>query len=88
MTRRRGDPGKTAIAARLRNETTLPIKWIAARVQIGTTKGAKAVLHHFICSSSRLSASCSKSKPRRPLPAADRLYFPIRCSSTIWSSAA
>jgi putative transposase len=42
--RRRGDPGKVAIAARLRKETTLPIKWIAARVQIGTSKGAKSVL--------------------------------------------
>jgi hypothetical protein len=29
------------------NETTLPIKWIAARVQIGTAKGAKSVLHHL-----------------------------------------
>ena len=40
-TRRRSDPGKLASAARLRSETTLPIKWIAARVQIGTAKGAK-----------------------------------------------
>jgi hypothetical protein len=46
-TRRRSDPGKVAIAARLRKETTLPIKWIAARVQIGTTKGAKSVLHRL-----------------------------------------
>ena len=45
--RRRSDPGKVAIAARLRQETTLPIKWIAARVQIGTAKGAKAVLYHL-----------------------------------------
>jgi hypothetical protein len=35
-----------AIAARLRIETTLPIKWIAARVQIGTAKRAKSVLPH------------------------------------------
>ena len=42
-TRRRSDPGKLAIAARLRSETTLPIKWIAARVQISTAKGAKSV---------------------------------------------
>jgi hypothetical protein len=39
--------GKLAIAAWLRSETTLPIKWIAARVQIGTAKGAKSVLHHL-----------------------------------------
>ena len=43
--RRRSDPGKLVIAVRLRNETTLPVKWIAARVQIGTAKGAKSVLH-------------------------------------------
>jgi len=42
--RLRSDPGKLAIAVRLRNETTLPIKWIAALVQIGTPKGAQAVL--------------------------------------------
>ena len=46
-TRRRCDPGKLAIAARLRSETALPIKWIAARVQIGTAKGAKSVLPHL-----------------------------------------
>jgi len=46
-TRRRSDPGKLAIAARLRNATILPIKWIAARLQIGTTKGAKSLLHHL-----------------------------------------
>jgi hypothetical protein len=45
-TRRCSDPGKLASAARLRSETTLPIKWIAARVQIGTAKGAKSVVHH------------------------------------------
>jgi len=47
LARRRSDPGKLASAARLRSETTLPIKWIAARVQIGTAKGAKSVLHHL-----------------------------------------
>jgi hypothetical protein len=36
-----------AVTARLRSETTLPIKWIAPRVQIGTTKGAKSVLPHL-----------------------------------------
>ena len=46
-TRRRSDPGKLAIAARMRSETTLPTKWIAARVQIGTAKGAKSVLPHL-----------------------------------------
>ena len=41
--RLRSDPGKLAIAARLRHGTTLAIKWIAARVQIGTPKGAQSL---------------------------------------------
>jgi hypothetical protein len=45
--RMKGDPGKLAIAARLRKETTLPVKWIAARVQIGTSNGARSVLHRW-----------------------------------------
>ena len=45
--RMKSDPGKLAIAARLRKETTLPMKWIAARVQIGTSNGARAVLHYW-----------------------------------------
>jgi putative transposase len=45
--RLKSDPGKLAVAARLRKETTLPLKWIAARVQIGTSKGARAVLHRW-----------------------------------------
>ena len=35
------------VTALLRSETTLPIKLISARVQIGTAKGAKSVLHHL-----------------------------------------
>ncbi len=38
------DPGTLAIAVRLTSETTLPVKGIAARVQIGTAKGAKSAL--------------------------------------------
>ena len=40
--RHRTDPGKLAIAARLRRETTLPIKWIAARVKIHEPAGSWA----------------------------------------------
>jgi hypothetical protein len=43
--RHRTYPGKGATAARRRKETTLPVKWTAARVKIVTTKGAKSVLH-------------------------------------------
>ena len=56
-TRRRSEPGKLAIAARLRSETILPIKWIAARVQIGTAKGAKSVLYHLAQSQDQRQAA-------------------------------
>jgi hypothetical protein len=56
-TRRRSAPGKLASAARLRSETTLPIKWIAARVQIGTAKGAKSVLPHLAQSQDQLKTA-------------------------------
>ena len=45
--RLKSELGKLAIAARLRRETTLPIKWIAARVKIGTAKGARSVLNRW-----------------------------------------
>jgi len=34
--RRKGDPGKVAIAERLRRETTMTLAWIAQRLQMGT----------------------------------------------------
>ena len=46
--RRRGDPEKLAIAAWLRRETTLPVKTIAARVHLGTSKSANARLHQWM----------------------------------------
>ena len=46
--RHKSDPGKLALAARLRQETTLSIKGIAARVHLGTSKSANARLHQFM----------------------------------------
>jgi hypothetical protein len=46
--RRKSDPGKLALAARLRQETTLTIKGLAARVHLGTSKSANARLHQFM----------------------------------------
>ncbi len=46
--RRKSDPLKLAIAARLRRETTLTLKAIAARVQLGTSKGANTNLHKWM----------------------------------------
>ena len=34
--RRKGDPEKVAIAGRLRQETTMSLKWIAHRLQMGS----------------------------------------------------
>jgi hypothetical protein len=66
-TRRRSDPGKRTIAARLRSETTLPIRWIAARVQIGTANGATSVLPHLAQSQDqRKTASALDWGERRP----------------------
>ncbi len=39
---------KLALAARLRRETTLPLKWISARVNLGSTKSANAKLHRWM----------------------------------------
>ncbi|HVM48033.1 MAG TPA: hypothetical protein VMU04_08400 [Candidatus Acidoferrum sp.] len=46
--RRKNDPAKLDIAARLRKETTLSIKAIAARVHLGTSKAANMTLHHHL----------------------------------------
>ena len=43
--RRKNDPDKMGIAVRLRRETTLSIKDIAARVHLGTSNTANARLH-------------------------------------------
>ena len=46
--RRKNDPAKLALAARLRQETILSLKWVAARLQMGTWKSANARLHRWI----------------------------------------
>jgi hypothetical protein len=38
--RHKSDPGKLALAARLRRETTLPMKWMARRLHLGMWKSA------------------------------------------------
>ncbi len=40
--------GKLEIGARLRRETTVPVKWIAARVHLGTSQGANGNLHQWM----------------------------------------
>ena len=46
--RNKTDPGKLAIAAKLRKETTLSLKAITARVHLGTSKSANARLHAWM----------------------------------------
>jgi hypothetical protein len=45
MVRFWNDPAKLAIAGRLRQETTLTIKRMAARVHLGSSKSANTRLH-------------------------------------------
>jgi hypothetical protein len=63
--RHRTDSGKLAITALLRKETTLPIKWIAARVKSATLKGAKAVLHRLTHDQ---PAGCTESSAQTGIP--------------------
>jgi hypothetical protein len=46
--RRKGDPGKMAMATRLRKETTLTVKSIAARLYLGTSYSASTRLHQWM----------------------------------------
>jgi len=45
--RRKSDPDKLALGNLLRQQTTLSIKWIAARRHLGASKGANANLHRW-----------------------------------------
>ena len=45
LSRPKSDPAKLGIAIRLRRETTLPIKAIAARLHLGASKSANIRLH-------------------------------------------
>jgi hypothetical protein len=46
--RAKSDAGKLAVTARLRRETTLPIKRIAARLQLGSSKSANSNLYRWM----------------------------------------
>jgi len=54
--RRKNDPDKLALAARLRKETTLSLKWIAERVGLGTSKSANSNLHRWMKTSGEKAA--------------------------------
>jgi hypothetical protein len=46
--RRKSDPEKLAIAARMRKETTISLKGIARLAWLGTSKGANTNLHKWM----------------------------------------
>ena len=46
--RRKNNPGKLAMAARLRRETTLPLKWIAQRAHLGASKAVNKNSHQWM----------------------------------------
>ncbi len=54
--RRKKDPIKLAIAARLRRETTLSLKAVAARLSLGTSKSANSRLHGFMKTTDRANS--------------------------------
>ncbi len=60
VTRRKSDPARLAMAARLRIETTLSIKAIAARVHLGTSKSANARLHQWMSQSAPSASAQSQ----------------------------
>jgi hypothetical protein len=48
ISQRKKAAGKLDLAARLRRETTMPLKWIAARVHLGTSWSANGKLHQWM----------------------------------------
>jgi AraC-like DNA-binding protein len=59
--RRKNDPQKLTLAARLRRETTLSLKHIAERVGLGSSKSANATLHRWM----RQQPAKPQTKPRK-----------------------
>jgi hypothetical protein len=45
---RKRAPGRLDLAARLRREPIMPLKWIAARMHLGTSKSANGKLHEWM----------------------------------------
>jgi len=58
--RRKGDPGKMALAVRLRKETTLTIKNIAGRLHLGTSQSANNRLHGWMRKCSEVKTARAK----------------------------
>jgi hypothetical protein len=62
--RPKNDPAKLALAARLRRETTLTTKQIAARLSLGTSKSATTALHRWMRNNPPATNRTSFPEPR------------------------
>ena len=60
--RRKSDPGKLRIAARLRRETVLSLQSIADRVQLGSSKSANAKLHTWMQADAKAKRAAAEPK--------------------------
>lgn len=63
-TKWKNDPHKLALAARLRKETTLSLKQIAAPVALGTSKSANATLHRWMRGNRTGQSAAPTSSPK------------------------
>ena len=63
--RRKSDPGKMQIAARLRRETILSLKRIATRVGLGSSKSANANLHTWMQANGKSDRAVAESKNQK-----------------------
>ena len=65
MRRRKSDPGKLRIAARLRRETILSLKRIATRVGLGSSKSANAKLHTWMQADGKPEGADAETKNQK-----------------------
>jgi hypothetical protein len=71
---RKSAPGKVAIAARWRRETTMPLKWIAARIHLGTSKRANARVHQWM-RNNPITGRLAAAPQSQPTPAASTQVY-------------
>jgi hypothetical protein len=65
MRRRKSDPDKLRIAARLRRETILSLPSIARRVGLGSSKSANAKLHAWMQTNGKPDGVTKKTKSQK-----------------------
>ena len=75
--RLKDDPGKLALAARVKQETTLPIRWIAARLQMGSPKSLRPTLHDWIYLNERPAHPGGSKECTVPITSVRTLVWPL-----------